>query len=360
MGKGPKLPDYASLIMAGIDPKTKQPLKMSSKSKLKQDIKAAISIIDEQDAIRRFKWYNLPDGIDGELIERMLYYRGQVAFFYMETLKKFFILPYALDGTIDVYGRYTGITPLPFNGTSSDGKEDNKPWIQGLHYTPIYQIKYDEVKPEELTGSCVLLHDYAKQIGQLITPRKFINDPICEVEAECIPYMRTALKLGTGVKGVKVATADEQEQVNIASETMDKAALEGDPWIAIIGSMEFQELTDAANLKGADYMQALESIDNFRLSTYGIENGGVFEKKAHMLEQEQAMQGGSVGLVYQDCYSNRTKFCDIVNSLWGLGIWCEPSEAVMGGDVNGDGMGYDNNTEQSATQSGGGEDDTTV
>ena len=54
--------------------------------------------------------------MDGQLLERILYYRGQGAFFYMESLEKFFFLPFALDGEIDVYGRYTGITPLPFNG----------------------------------------------------------------------------------------------------------------------------------------------------------------------------------------------------------------------------------------------------
>ena len=60
-----------------------------------------------------------------------------------------------------------------------------------------------------------------------------------------------------------------------------------------------------------------------------------------MLETEQAMAGGSTGIVYQDGLRLRQKFCDIVNSIWGLGIWCDVSESVMGGDVNGDGLGYD-------------------
>lgn len=340
MGK-PYLPNIAEITSMGINPKTGLPYKFSGDScTLKDDIKRVLRIIDEQDAVERFHWVNLPDGIDGELIERVLYYRGQGAFFFMETDGKFYFLPYALDGSIDVYGRYTGITPLPFNGSASDGKE--KPWIVGLKRKPVYGLKLpDDLELEDFTDSCVLLHDYSKQISQTTIPRRDLNEPIINVEAEMLPLMRTAAILGTGVKGMRVSNADEADCVTIAGKSLENAALTGKGYVPIIGSVEFQELTDGANLKGADYMQAMESIDNFRLGTYGIENGGLFQKKSHMLETEQAMAGGSTGLVYQNSLSIRQRFCDIVNSIWGLGIAVIPSESVMGGDINKDGVGFD-------------------
>ena len=45
----------------------------------------------------------------------------------------------------------------------------------------------------------------------------------------------------------------------------------------------------------------------------------------------------------QDGASIRQNFCNIANSIWGLGIWCEPSENVSGADINGDGLLYDRN-----------------
>ena len=60
-----------------------------------------------------------------------------------------------------------------------------------------------------------------------------------------------------------------------------------------------------------------------------------------MLDTEQALAGGATGLVYQDGLRLRQKFCDIVNSIWGLEIWCDASESVLGGDQNMDGFGYD-------------------
>lgn len=314
MGK-PYLPNIAEIMSMGINPKTGLPYKFNGDScSLKDDIKRVLRIIDEQDAVERFHWVNLPDGLDGELIERVLYYRGQGAFFFMETDGKFYFLPYALDGSIDVYGRYTGITPLPFNGSASDGKE--KPWIVGLKRKPVYGLKLpDDLELEDFTDSCVLLHDYSKQISQTTIPRRDLNEPIINVEAEMLPLMRTAAILGTGVKGMRVNNADEADCVAVAGKSLENAALSGSGYVPIIGSVEFQELTDGANLKGADYMQAMESIDNFRLGTYGIENGGLFQKKSHMLETEQAMAGGSTGLVYQNSLSIRQRFCDIVNSI---------------------------------------------
>ena len=84
-------------------------------------------------------------------------------------------------------------------------------------------------------------------------------------------------------------------------------------------------------------MLAMQSLDNFRLSIYGLDNGGLFEKKAHELQTEADLNGGPVGLVLQDGLSIRQNFCNIVNSIWGLDIWCAPSQNVMGMDNDGDG-----------------------
>lgn len=201
-----------------------------------------------------------------------------------------------------------------------------------------------------MRDGCVLLKDYTNQISVTNIPRATLNDPLINVEAECIPYMRTSMILGTGIKGMRVNDADQASAVRDAAVSMEIAAQTGQGYIPIIGQLDFQDLNDGANLKGADYMQAMQSLDNLRLSTYGLDNGGLFEKKAHMLEQEAALNGGSTGLVYQDGLRIRQEFCDIVNSIWGLGINVAPSESAMGGDINRDGVGYDVNSSQQPSQ----------
>ena len=336
--KGPKMVPLDLYIQAGIDPKTGLPLKCSGNvpSELINNVKKQLNIVDLQDALNRYTWYNLPKGLTGNLIERILYYKGQGALFYMESNETFYFLPFALDGSIDVYGRFTGITFLPFNGATSDGEE--KPWIQGFKKTPRYEVMTDpeEATVENVMDSCVILRDYSQQISQTILPRSTVNDSILNVMAECIPLMRTALVNSTGVNGMKVSNEDEQSNVKAASLAIQKAALNGEKWIPIVGQVEFQEMVSGPTSKAEEFLLAMQSLDNYRLSLYGLDNGGLFQKRSHMLEAEQRMNNGNSGIILQDGLYQRQEFCDIVNSWFGLSIYCEISETVNNSDVNGD------------------------
>lgn len=358
--KGPAMYDVQSLIQAGIDPKTGLPLKVANAmfSASKADIKKLLRIKDEQQAIRRYVWYNLPSGLNGELIERILYYRYKGAFFYMPVVDKFYFLPYALDGEIDVYGRYLGITPLPFNGKSEvDDKGKPKAWITGLTKTPVYSLSelFDEDLSEKqvndiLADGAVLLCDYAKQISQTDLSRQQLNEAIIDIEAEMIPYMNTALLNSTGTTAVRVNNQDEQSNVAALNGQVKNAALNGERFLPVVGAVEFQELADSATKTGEPasiFMQAMESIDNFRLGTMGINNGGLFQKQAHMLQTEQNMASGADSFCLDDGLIQRQTFCDIVNAIWGLGIWCELSENVVG-DMNMDGQVADGANDQGA------------
>ena len=335
-----KLPDIQTLITAGINPKTGLPIKApKEEATTKEDIKKFIRLIDEQDAVNRYTWYNLPCNISSQELERLLYYKGQLAFFYMEELDEFYFMPYALDGTIDFYGRFNTIHPVPMtSGTEDKASKAQEQLLSTLKLNCVYGIKSpDQLTAKDFTKSCVLLHDYTKQLSQTIIPRQQINDPLLDVIAECVPFLRTAMIAGTGIKGIRVNDADQQDSVIDAAKSMLHAALTGKPFVAMIGNVEFQELTNGAVLKAADYTMVMQSLDNLRLSGYGLENGGLFEKKAHLLNAENQINQSNVGLVYQDGLSIRQNFCDIVNSIWGLGIWCEASEneTMLDSDVDG-------------------------
>ena len=315
MGK-PNIPDFKTLIQAGFDPKTGLPNKIGTKPCLKENVKKALRLIDEQDAVNRYTWYNLPCNITSQELERMLYYKGQLAFFYMEYLDEFYFMPYALDGTIDFYGRFNTIHPVPMTSGEEKAGKAQAELLSQIKLKCIYGIKLPEdLTVEDLTKSAVLLHDYSKQLSQTIIPRQIINDGIIDIEAECIPFMRTALIEETGVMGVRVQDADQAAAVQDGANSLVNAAMNGDMYVPIVGQMEFQELTKSGTGKAEDYMLAMQSLDNFRLSLYGIDNGGLFEKKAHELQSEADINGGPVGLVLQDGLSIRQNFCNIVNSI---------------------------------------------
>ena len=356
---GPMLPNLEPFWAAGINPKTGLPVKLgSSKCTLKEDIKKQLRLVDEQDAVNRYVWYNLPMNLTSQELERMLYYKGQLCFYYDKDLEEFYFMPFALDGSIDFYGRYRTIHPVPMtSGTDDKGNKAQAQYLAEKKLNCVYgmQLEEGEVDPE---NSCVLLHDYTKQLSQTIIPRCVVNDPLLDTMAECIPYMRTCLLAGSGIKGIRVNDADQAASVHDAARGMKDAALTQEPWIALEGSVEFQELTDGATLKAEEYMLAMQSLDNFRLGTMGLDNGGLFTKKAHELQTEADINGGPVGLVMQDGLSIRQNFCNIVNSIWDLGIWCEPAQNIMGMDNDGDGAIDEDNSDgaNSGVENDGGQE----
>lgn len=341
-----KLPDYKSLIAAGIDPRTGKPIRCIENVS-KESVKKFLRLIDEQDAVNRYTWYNIPCNLTSQELERMIYYKGQLCFFYNKDLEEFYFMPYALDGTIDFYGRYNTIHPVPMtSGTTEEANKTQAEILAAIKLNCVYGVKLpEELKEEDLTNSAVLLHDYTKQLSQTIIPRKDVNDPLIDVMSECVPYMQTSLLLGTGIQGIRVQDADQAHNVTDAAKSMKDAALTQSPWIAVEGAVEFQELATGQLAKAEEYMLAMQSLDNLRLSGYGIDNGGLFEKKTHLLESEAEINGGPVGLVLQDGLQIRQNFCNIVNSIWGLGIWCDVNQNISRADTDGDGLYYEDDSD---------------
>ena len=337
--------DLQTLKQAGIDPKTGLPVKVVNglPSKLKEGIKALFRIIDEQDAVTRYTWYNLPCNITSQELERLLYYKGQLAFFYCEPLDQFFFMPYALDGTIDFYGRYNRIHPVPMaNGTTEEEKRlygAQMDYLSTLKLDVMYDIPLEPVNPYK---SCVLVHDYTKQMSQTVISRQVLNDPLIEVMSETIPLMRTALFNSSGVLAMRVNSQDEQGNVKAANQAIDAAVLNGQRYIPVLGNIDFQELAGGDTAKAEEFLMALQSLDNLRLSTHGLDSGGLFQKKAHVLESENSMNAGHARSALDDGLMIRQHMCDIANAIWGIGMSCEISESALMMDKNMDGMAVDN------------------
>ena len=152
---------------------------------------------------------------------------------------------------------------------------------------------------------------------------------------------------------MRVNDQDQAQQVELASKAITNAALTGNPWVPIVGNVEFQELTNGTPLKSAEYLQYFQALDNYRLSLYGLKNGGVFEKDGEYVNSTTAGNiQQNVGLIMQDGLNQRQRFCMLVNAIWGLGIWCEISETVTNTDDDMNGNVEDNNSmEQQPSES---------
>ena len=346
--KIPNIQDPNLYIQAGIDPKTGLPIKMETAGacNLKQSIKMQLQIKDEQDAINRYKLSGQPFDLTSQDVERMLYYKFQLCMFYSKDLDDFFIMPYALDGGIDFYGRFKQVHPIPLcEGDDVDTKR-KRDYLSTIKLKPVYDIPLQPLEGDPW-DYCVLVHDYSRAFNnQNGIQRSTINDGLLDVMAECIPYMRTNLLNGTGVHGVRVGSQDEASSVDYMAKTIYDHALDGNPYAATTGAVDFQELTGNSMASSQDYMAAFQSLDNYRLSLYGLGDGSLYQKKAQMLNAEiGAMSRGSSNAQLDDGLMIRQHAADLANYLWGTSMVWELSEQALGGDSNMDGMIGDVNNE---------------
>ena len=328
------IPDIKTLIQAGINPVTGLPIKCDvngNKGNIKVDIKKLLRIKDEQEKINIYLWDNTPFNLSSQEIERLGYYKAQLLMFRLPN-DKFYLMPYALSGTIDFYGRFNSVHPVPISSGGKDKHkekyEEQKKVLSGI----IREVIYDEKEIDEKTDPDkvgIILWDYTRQLSETNIARADLQDPILDVMAECIPYMRTALSNSTGVEGMRVGTDDCASNVRAISDSINRASLNGYKFVPLVDTVEFQELTGGEVAKAEEFMQAMQSLDNFRKSLYGLENGGLFEKKAHMLEDEQQMNGGSTSLVIQDGLEIRQRFCELANKIWGLNMSVRINDAAL-------------------------------
>ena len=156
--------------------------------------------------------------------------------------------------------------------------------------------------------------------------------------AECIPLGRTAMINNTGTRGMRVPDQDAYTSVEQANRQLLNSALEGKPLIPTISNIEFQDLGVGSGSTADEFLQFMQGVDNVRLSLLGLQNGGMYEKdSAYVNETTASSIQANVGQIYQDGLSLRQRFCDMVNAIWGLGIYVEPSETVLNTDYDGDG-----------------------
>ena len=189
--------------------------------------------------------------------------------------------------------RSVQVHPIPFtNGTDEKDKaaqEVQAQYLSTLKLKVYYDIPTEDMSLEDIDRACVILKDYTQGLGQSGIPSVSLTAGIIDVMADCFPFMRTALQNSTGISGMRVNTQDEYSNVLAANKSINKAALNGEKYIPIIAAVEMQELTGKETGRAEDFLLAMQSLDNFRLSLYGLNNGGIFQKKSHMLDRKSVV-----------------------------------------------------------------------
>lgn len=312
---------------------------------IKEEIERSLEIREKSQYVRRYRWINTPTGMDANLMERILYYRGRVVLFELEG--KFYHLPFALNGTIDAYGRYKTVTPLTFNGTIRTDEDGRNYMGDGTLLNDLeLKVLYD-VDGYDGTQSAVILNDYTQGISEFIIPRYQLNRVYHSELANIVVLIKHNLISSARVYTTRVLDEGQKNAVLSEFNNMEEDIIQnGKRIFAITSQTKLEEILKDKTLETQEYWQCYVSLDNLRENLIGIENNGIFKKKERQLKGEQELEASSADLVYQDGLYNRQQMCQRFNAIFGTNMWVEESEVISGHDIDGDGDIDDNEVEK--------------
>lgn len=304
-------------------------------------IKDSLSTLDYQQYLTRFKWNNLPEGMDSELIERVLYFCGSAMFFYIKELDRFFFLPYGMSGDgettgIDFYGRFNKLKPYSFNGSvDASGEKTEKQtksradiYLSTQIRDNIKDIPFVESEEEAkkiFENGAVICFDYTPGLAYWNNSRNRVSRSYVDYMIKVLIQTKSAL---INASGFNLFAADGQQdnelmQMQIESINEDR---ENGQLAAVVSKIlgNIENLQSNAPAAMQDFWASLQSVDNLRLKSMGIRNDGLQQKSQYQNIQEQTMDISDALQVYWNSFMERVKFSAIVNSIWGLEIYPEP------------------------------------
>jgi hypothetical protein len=313
------------------------------------------------ETLERYMWLNVPFGLTQDIIERVLFFRGKGIFYFNDEVDKFQFLPFALNGTIDEYGRYIRCNTLPFTGVDEEEKgSKNKKKERRLIYENldiVYDLPYNAemmkmVKQKKTVG--IILNDNSLGLTQQPIIRSNYVKSILHLMSTLMQIINTAMYGCADHSLIQVENESEIASINTQINAINFDILKGRRFTPIAGTLPIQPLktNNTANLEGL--FNTFNSLSNFLKSITGIANPGVFDKKAHLLQEEQQLNGSNADDIYYNGLRLRQEFCMMIQAYYNYPIWCESKRGMSGVQAENFSMGETNDPDN--TQYNGGQE----
>lgn len=295
------------------------------------------NIMREQNMIEtfeRYMWTDIPFGLTQDIIERILFFRGKGIFYFNDKIEKFQFLPFALNGVIDEYGRYTRCNTLPFIGTDEEPKDKKVKKPRILVYEDleiVYDLPYNSEmfeKARKMKTVGIILNDNSLAVSQQPIIRSNYVKPVLHMMATLMQIINTAMYGSADHNLLQIENESELASIQNQINAINADILRGNRFTPIVGTLPITPLktSNTANLEGL--FGTFNSLTNFLKSITGIANAGVFDKKAHLLQEEQKLNGSNSDDIYYNGLRLRQEFCLMVQAYYNYPIWCESKRAM--------------------------------
>ena len=265
--------------------------------------------LDAQQNCNKYKWNGLPNYLPAWLIEYMLYLCGSLCGFISGG--NLYILPYAQNKGINIYGLPNAVQPITFNGAMAGGEPDN---FFGKEL-PINNFG----DPNSKAQACIL-YDRIPVHSSNSSPlgRCSLNRTLIDYQCEILARVKNNLK---NLDKKVVFWVDSETQKNQTENDLREAYGTDDPFIVVVRGSNFKD-EKGQTLQGdiANETQSLfetwQSINSIRCMCSGIANGGAFEKKERKITGELQGEEAQTEIVIDAGLQMRRLFLEQMKNIY--------------------------------------------
>lgn len=239
-------------------------------------------------AMNRFRWENLPDGVESRHIEQALYLTG-VAMFFKDKSGVFRCLPAYGINTPDVYGDWIDYTTLGFNGINETKSVD-----EGV---PIFEndLKYPIINHVYHFTELISEIDKTIKLNTKQQRRPYIINTCKDMELSAKRFMEMI----------------ERDEYILQDKGLGNKRK--DDFIIEVLNTKSEFLIDKLN-------EAKHEIESDLLDVLGINNNSNQDKRERLLVDEVNINNGYILNNLDVAYKMRKEACDKINKLFGLNI----------------------------------------
>lgn len=265
--------------------------------------------LDAQQNCNKYKWNGLPNYLPAWLIEYMLYLRGSLCGFISGG--SLYILPYAQNKGINIYGMPNAVQPITFNGAMAGGDPNN---FFGK------ELPLNNFGDANSKAKACILYDRIPVYSSNSSPigRAVLNEDLVRYQCEILGRVKNNLK---NLDKKAVFWVDSEAQKNQMIKDIREAYGTDDPFIvAVRGSnwkdKEYETLQgDIAN-ETQSLFETWQSINSIRCMCSGIANGGAFEKKERKITGELQGEEAQTEIVIDAGLQMRRLFLEQMKNIY--------------------------------------------
>ena len=258
-------------------------------------------------ALNRYKWENLPNGIESRYIEQMLYDNGECALFDHPDLG-LCVLRSSSRENLNIYGEPTKLSLTGFNEHRTIMIDDCVRILNNDLGLPTYpDIVY-----------------YARRMAE-------IDDIIMQnLRQQRVPYLFATSENDS----FSIKTLYDKMYQGEPAIFVDKEMLKGEPENIVVLPTQAPYLVDKLQLQKQEMEREL-------LTFLGINN--TLEKKERLIVDETNSNNQFIKMASDIGFKQRQKACETINAMFGLNVRVVETQDEFESEVMDDGEPNDNN-----------------